>query len=129
MEREMILRGLTAQDLELVKKIHNEYYSNLDFPNFLSFLNSFIITDDNDSFILAGGVEIKAEGYLVTDKSQSLIKIGRAINEAHLISLFTCKKFNIKEFLAFIYSDDYAKHFYQRGYKDRTGKALFLEVK
>ncbi len=124
----MKARALTTDDIDAIRELHNRYYSEFDFPNFMQLLNGFIIEDTNGEIIMAGGVELIAESVLVTNKAISSIKIGRALVEAQLVSLFTCKKFGIKELYAFVNNDEYAKHLIQHGFTEHRLKALSMKV-
>lgn len=123
----MRARALTLDDIDKVKALHDKYYSEFAFPDFLNLLNAFIIEDDK-GIIITGGVEQVAEAVLVTNKNRSLISIGKALVEAQLVSLFTCKQFGIKELYAFVNNDDYAKHLIQHGFSKHGFEALSMKV-
>ena len=120
-------RALTSDDLEEVRKLHYKYFPEFDFPNFLHFLNAFIIEDKDGSIIMAGGVELVAEAVLVTNKAKGEIKIGKALVEAQQIATFTCQKFGIRDLYAFVNNDIYAKHLIQHGFHNGH-RALTLRV-
>jgi len=122
----MIFRGMNASDLKEVRRLHNKYYPEFGFPEFLKLLNAFIIEDD-EGIIMAGGVEAIANTLLVTNQERSRIKIGRALVEAQRIALFTAKKFGIKEIVAFVNNDEYAKHLIQHGF-DESHKMLYMRL-
>lgn len=121
-------RALTIDDIEQVKKIHEKHFPGLEFPDFMSYLNSFIIEDNDGKTILAGGVKLITETYLITDLDTHIVTLGRALAEAHRISYFTNRHFKIKESLAFTFNDNYASHLLRRGYRDRNGRSLSLEM-
>lgn len=122
----MKIRAFTPDDLEAVRKLHQEYYPEFGFPDFLNLLNAYIIEDD-EGIIMAGGLEAVAEGVLVTNKARSRVKIGRALIEAQMISLFTCKRFGIKELYAFVNDDEYANHLIQHGFNN-CHRALSIRI-
>lgn len=124
----MISRALVLKDLEKVKRLHEQYYSEFDFPEFFRMLNAFVIEDDKGEIIMAGGIEGVAESVLVTDKSKSNITIGRALIEAQLISVWTCKKYGIRELYAFVNNDSYAKHLIQHGFSPHGLTTLSMKV-
>ena len=119
-------RAFNPRDLSKVREMHENYYSEFDFPNFLRLLNGFII-EDTDGIIIAGGVEMVGEAVLVTNKERSRVTIGRALLEAQAIDVFTCKKFGIKDLYAFVNNNDYAKHLIQHGFTE-CDKALNLRI-
>lgn len=112
----MNTRPLVREDLEIVRRLHDKYYSEYRFPDFLHLLNGFVIEDENREIVLAGGVEPIAEAVLVTNQEKSRIKIGRALVEAQKIALFTCKHFGINELYAFTNNSEYEKHLVQHGF-------------
>ena len=124
----MHLRKMTFDDIQEIRKLHEKYYSQFDFPDFMhNFLCNFVILDDDDSIIMAGGVEPIAEQVLVSNLEKSIIKIGRALVEAKRIGMYACSKHGISELHAFVDNDDYAKHLMQHGFTPRS-RALSLKV-
>lgn len=124
----MIVRHLTLGDLEAIRKVHERDYQDMDFALDRSLLNGFVIEDDNGEFILAGGVEPIAEAILVTDKTKSRIKIGKALVEAQRVCMFTCGVFNIRELHAFVTDEQYMKHLIRHGFRERDEKVLRIIV-
>jgi hypothetical protein len=122
------IRALRHADVERVREIHNNHFPDLIFPRFESLLSAFVIEDENDSIVMAGGVEPIAEALLVTNKTMSRIKIGKALVEAQRFALFTCGKFNIRELHAFTTDDEYAKHLIQHGFHKREETVLRMIV-
>jgi hypothetical protein len=120
-------RALTEKDIEEIRKLHEEYYSEFAFPDFLHLMNAFIIEDDDGSTIMAGGIELVAEAVLVTNKAKSRIKIGKALVEAQQVSLFTCKQWGVRELYAFVNNDEYASHLIKHGFSDHH-RALSMKV-
>lgn len=120
-------RAFTNADYDSVKALHEKYYPEFDFPNFLDLLNAFII-EDQSGIIMAGGIEQVAEAVLVTNKERSLVTIGRALVEAQMVSLYTCRKFGIKEIYAFVNDETYAKHLIQHGFAKHGLEALSMKV-
>src|SRR5215471_13228147 len=113
----MIFRGMKESDLEEVRRMHEKYYSEFNFPDFLNYLNAFVIEDEK-GIIMAGGIEAIANTLLVTNQERNRIIIGRALVEAQRIALFTAKKFGIKEIVAFVNNDEYAKHLIRHGFRE-----------
>lgn len=124
----MNTRPLVRGDLEIVRRLHDKYYSEFRFPDFLNLLNGFIIEDENKEIIMAGGVEHTAEAVLVTNQEKSRIKIGRALVEAQKVALFTCKHFEINELYAFTNNEEYIKHLVQHGFALLNTKALSMRI-
>ena len=124
----MITRALTPNDIKKVLDLHKRHYNEFEFPEFDRMLNAFIIEDDNQEVIMAGGIEQVAESVLVTNKDMSRIKIGRALVEAQQIVAFTCKQFGIREVYAFVNNEEYAAHLIQHGFSKHGLTALSMKV-
>ena len=122
------IRPLTLNDIEELSRLHDKFYSEFDFPHFGNMLNAFIIEDENNEIVMAGGVEKVAEVVLVTNKEKSRIKIGKALVEAQRCSLFTCSVNNIRDMYAFVNNDEYAKHLIQHGFTDVGHRALSMRI-
>lgn len=122
------IRKLHKSDVPLLKEIHDRDYPELEFFLDRPLLSAFVIEDDDEKIVLAGGVEGIAESLLLTDKTQSRIKIGKALVEAQRFSLFTCGRHNIQELYAFVTDDDYAKHLIQHGFQKREDKVLRMRL-
>jgi hypothetical protein len=123
----MKARAFTINDLNEIKELHEKYYKEFDFPDFMHLLNAFVIEDDK-GIIMAGGIEQVAEAVLVTNRDRSNIAIGKALVEAQLVSLYTCKKFGIRELYAFVSNESYAKHLIQHGFAKHGLEALSMRV-
>lgn len=123
------IRALTRSDIEQVRKIHERDYPDLEFPLSRPQLASAIIVDEDDSPVITVAVEGIAEALLVTDKSKSRIKIGKALVEAQRFAAFTCGRFNIQELHAFVSdNDDYVKHLIQHGFHKREETVLRMKL-
>ena len=124
----MNIRALELRDINKIRELHNKYYPDLEFPDFMNnFLCSFAMTDENDEIITAGGVQTIGEILLVTDKAKSRIKIGKALREAMRASLFIGAKFNLSELVAFVKNDEYARHLVRHGFYPLSS-ALAIQV-
>lgn len=124
----LLIRALTPNDIEEIRKIHERDYPDLNFPNFYSMMSAFVIEDENKEIIMAGGVEAIAEALLVTNKESSRIKIGKALVEAQRFAMFTCGRFNIRELHAFVTDKNYAKHLIQHGFEIRDEQVLRMRL-
>lgn len=121
------IRGFTPNDIGKVRALHNEYYPQFDFPDFLRLLVGYVV-EDEEGIILAGGVECVGEAVLVTNRARNAMTIGRALLEAKRANMFTCRRVGIRDLYAFVDNDDYAKHLIQHGFVE-TDKGLLLRVK
>ena len=121
------IRSLTSDDLQEIRKLHEEYFNQFEFPPFPNCLNAFVIEDEKNEIVMAGVIEKVAEAMLVTNKAKSAIKIGKALVEAQRCSVFTCARFGIRDLYAFVDNDVYAKHLIQHGFVE-SNRALMLRI-
>ncbi len=116
-------------DLLKVRELHDAFFSDFEFPQFLRMLNAYIIEDEDGEIILAGGVEMVGEAVLVTNKERNPVTIGRALLEAKQISEFTCRKVGIRDLYAFVNNTGYAKHLVQHGFQPHGLTTLSMRIK
>jgi hypothetical protein len=121
------IRAITPSDIALVRKLHEQYYRQFEFPPFANSLNAFVIEDEKNEIVMAGSVEMVAEAMLITNKAKSEIKIGKALVEAQKCSAYTCAVHKIRDLYAFVDNDVYAQHLIQHGFHD-SGRALKLRI-
>lgn len=123
------VRGMTPDDIWELRELHEEYFPDLEFPDFQNkFLCGFVITDERDEIILGGGVQAIGEIVLVTNKNMSETKIGRALIEARNASLYIGQRFSLDELVAFIRDNDaYSRHLVRHGFYPRSS-ALGIRV-
>lgn len=122
------IRGMTLDDVDKLRELHQKYYPQFDFPEFFKeCFCRFIITDSEGEIIIGGGVRTIAESMIVTDQSMSRIKIGRALIEAQRASMYACGRMNISELHAFVDNEEYAKHLIKHGFSPRS-RALSMKV-
>jgi hypothetical protein len=124
----MNIRLLRKEDTPRLKEIHDRDYPDLEFFLDRPLLSAYVIEADDGEIIMAGGVEGIGEALLLTNKTQSRIKIGKALVEAQRFSLFTCGRHNIQELYAFVTETDYEKHLIQHGFKKREETVLRMRL-
>jgi len=124
----MHYRRMELEDVNKIKELHDKYYSEFEFPDFFTnYLCRYVVLDENDDIILAGGVEPIAEQILVTNQEKNRIKIGRALVLSKNIGMQACRTNGIHELHAFVKNDEYAEHLIQHGFTQRS-RALSLRV-
>jgi len=118
----MNIRAMKPDDISEVKDIHNSFYRNeFIFPDFLNkFFCSFVVTDDANRIISAGGVRPIAESIIVTDKDISVRKRRLALIQALAASKFITKDANFDRLHAVVKDKNWKSHlesvnFYSRG--------------
>jgi len=123
----MIIREMRTQDISEIEKFHEKHFPDIEFPDFMKMYLAFMILDDDERLIMAGGLRPVAEIHLVSNLDQSRLKIGKALVEAQRIASFTATRYKIDELLAFTENSEYASHLIQHGFHPREG-ALSLKV-
>lgn len=110
------VREFRESDLQDVKRLHEKYFHQLDFPRFMKYLCSFIIEDEFGEIVMAGGFEQVAELSLVTNMDKSQVVRGRALRECKKVALYLSEKFKVNEIYAFTDDNVLAKHIMQHGF-------------
>jgi len=126
----MITRSLQPKDIEAIRQIHeNHFKEEFEFGYFTDFMSSFVVVDDDDHIIVAGGVKPIAESVLITNKDYNMTKIGRALMDAMEISSYIGRKFNFDQLHAFIQNESFGNHLIQHGFRNTKGKSLVLDLR
>lgn len=121
------IRPLTELDLDRVRRIRDKHYPDEQFPDFNRLLIGYIIEDESNEMVMAGGVRALGEALLITNKDKSRIKIGKALIEAQRVSLLTTASHGLDEMVAFIDDPEYAFHLIKHGFSER-GRALSMDI-
>jgi len=102
-----MIREIRATDLEELKRIHEKFYPNDNFPDFTK-LNSVVVdTDDTTGkIILCGGIELVTEGVLLSNKDASELSRGRALIRVLNHMMLTCGRLGQSDLLAFVNDSD-----------------------
>ena len=109
----MILRSIRYSDIIQLEVIHKKYYPNDVMPDWSKLENILVAVTDNGEVISAGGVELIAEGVLLTNYDCSSIARGKALLQ-HLVNMkMTCSNLN----------QDYL-HVFENGHDEVWIKAL-----
>lgn len=119
---------MKPEDLEIIKEIHKEYYSDeFSFPDFSKhYLGCFVVTNDEEQIITAGGVQTIPEVVLITDKRQSVRARREALLEILQASLFIADKFKYDQIHAFIQEHGYEEQLKKKGFRQTKGTSLVL---
>lgn len=119
-------RTITLNDLEEIRGINEINFPDLELPDFKKMLGGFIIEDENNEIVMAGGIKLISECLLVTNKDMSRIKIGKALIIAQGACIHASKAFGIKDIYAFTHNEDYTKHLIKHGFYEKEGKTLMM---
>lgn len=126
----MILRAMMPRDLEPVRTIHEKYYgTEFPLPDFVTnYLCAFVVMDENDSIISAGGVRTLLESVLLTDKSFAPEVRKEALLDILVASIHVAKKGKFEGIHAFVQDKKWAARLRRTGFKDTVGQALYLGI-
>lgn len=119
-------RSITLNDLEKIKEINEINFPDIELPDFKKMLGGFIIEDENNNIVMAGGVKLISEALLVTNKDMSRIKVGKALVIAQGACIHISNAFGIKEVYAFTHDEKYTRHLIQHGFYEKEGKTLLM---
>lgn len=124
----MRIRALRPTDLTVLQEIHREFYrEEFEFPNFAKhFLGCYVVHDDDNQIISAGGLQTIPEVVLLTDKRQTVRARMEALLEILQASLFIADKFEYTQIHAFIQEHGYEEQLKKKGFQQTKGTPLVL---
>lgn len=125
-----MIRELRIDDLKRLREIHSKYFSEeFDFPNFFQgFLNAFVILDDNEDIIVAGGVKLIPESIIITNKEKEIKPKLEALYSALELSEYVCRKHNYDQLHAFIQDEKWLSQLLRHGFKPTVGKSIVKNI-
>jgi hypothetical protein len=127
-----MIRNPEAQDLKVIQEIHDKFYKQ-EFPlsDLVSggnWLGRYIICNNDNELVVAGGVRSIAEVVAITDKTKSIKDRRKALLELLLVCEFISKeKYN--QLHASIQDSVWEEHLLKYGFNPCAGKMLFLNIK
>jgi hypothetical protein len=127
----VIIREPKYFDKPDINKIYLEYFGNNEYPDFFNrdiFPCPFVVTDDNDKLILAGGVKLIAEAVVVSDQSQSKRVRFDALLQALGSTIFIAQGMQHQQIHVFVNNDEkYVRTLQRFGFKLIDAKLLVLD--
>lgn len=131
----MKIREPLLSDKKEVDRIYNEFYSGNEYPEFFSskehskFQCSFVVTEDDNKVILAGGIKTIAEAVVVTDKNWSVRVRQEALLQAMGSAIFIAQGMKYGQIHVFVNNDEkYVNHLQRFGFKLIDAKLLILNL-
>jgi len=124
----MKLRNFRPSDNLDVNRIYSEFYWGNEYPYFNKLQCPFVVTDDNDKIIVAGGVKPIAEAIFVTDKNRPVkTRLDALLNGLGAVILTAGTRHN--QIHAFVNKDEsYVKVLQHYGFKLIDAKLLVLDI-
>ena len=127
----MKIRELHYRDKKEIDRIYNEFFDNNEYPDFFNsriFPCPFVVTDDDEKIILAGGVKLIAEAVVVSDQSLSKRARFDALFQALGSSIFIAQGMEHHQVHAFVNNDEkYVRTLQRFGFKLIDAKLLVLD--
>lgn len=122
----MKVRAIESRDLDELKRIHYKFYDdNSNFPDFLKhYLCAFVIEDNDEKIISAGGLRTIVEAIAITDKDLSARVRMEALYKMMDINAYFAGR-NGYEFLhAFTQDDNWKNHLVKHGFEEKESSCL-----
>lgn len=125
----MKVRRLYLDDLSELRDIHSKHYSKeFEFPDFITFMSSFVVTNDSGKVITGGGIKLIPESIIITDKDWPIEERRKALVEMFRASAFCCGVNGYDQLHAFIQDEKWLSHLKRFGFKETKGKSLYFNV-
>jgi hypothetical protein len=121
-------RRIQLEDFKQLRQLHEAYYSEFECPDFNRLANGFVIEDESNEVVIAGGIEPMAEALLISNKTKSRIKLGKALVVAQGACAYACNRLGIRSLHAFVNNPEYARHLIKHGFEERTDQVLRMRI-
>ena len=127
----MNIRPLEEKDIQAVKYIHARWFNDeFTFPDFFDkFICRFIIEDDDNEIVCAGGVRLITESIMITDQNISSRQKRDVLLEALNVSTHMANKNDFAHLHAFVQDDTWNKILKKVGFRNCKGNALVIDCR
>lgn len=124
-----MVRSITKRDIDKIGIIHSKFYND-EFPlsDLNRFMTSFVVTDDNDDVICAGGIRTIVEAIIVTDKDVEVNKRREALLKMLEVAKKTTKTAGYDQIHAFVQDYHWLQHLIDHGFRQTVGESLVIDV-
>src|SRR4029077_13259256 len=101
-----MIRAIEQNDFGTIHEIWKKYYeTQFPFPDFMNYLCAFVVCDDQNRIVTAGGIKLMAEALLITDKNMPLMTRSKAFREMRAALEFMARTRDFNNLYAFIKDD------------------------
>lgn len=123
-------RSINKGDLNKLKSLHELYFKDeFDFPSFMNGYNcSFLVEDENNEIVVAGGIRPIAEVVLLTNKSLSVRSRMLGLKEFLNISKYIGERFNYESLHAFVQDPVWMKQLLKSGFSPTKGQSILYHL-
>jgi len=130
----MIIRVMKPDDFEQLKNIHEQFYSDdFSFKEFIGrkWLDKFVIANDSNEIVVAGGIRLITECIAITDKSKSTRERREALLLLLEASKFTSGRNGYEGIHSFVDESDpnWIEILKKYGFSPTKNQALYLQVR
>jgi N-acetylglutamate synthase-like GNAT family acetyltransferase len=122
-----MIRACTYEDMKEIKRLHETYFAEEEFPEFMSYITS-VVVEDEQGIILAGGVREIAECIAVTDQSRSVLDRSRALYQLLDAAKFVCRESGHDQMYAWSRNPRYSKRLVRTGFRFHEGQSLIYDL-
>lgn len=120
----MIIREPKTLDKPEIDRIYNTYFKENEYPP-----STFVVADDNDKLVLAGGVKTIAEFAVISDQSRSVRIRQEALLHALGSAVLLANGMKYLQLHAFVDGDSsFVNHLQRYGFKLINAKVLVLDL-
>jgi hypothetical protein len=127
----MIIREPRPLDKAEIDRIYNRFFSENEYPDFFNkdiFPCPFVVTEEDGTLILAGGVRLIAEAVVVSDQDVPKRTRFDALLQALGSTIFIAQGMQHKQIYVFVNNDEkYVKTLQRFGFKTIDAKLLVLD--
>lgn len=127
----MKIRSLKAGDIDILRSIHKKHYPDDGFADFGKLHSVLVVTTDDGEIISAGGIELMAEGIIVTDKDAPPLLRGKALQDILHSMMFTCSRLDKDILHAYVVGHEditWLRALESYGFNRLKGRMLFKKV-
>lgn len=125
-----MIRSIKIEDLDQIKKIHENFYQNeFSLPDFIkNYLCAFVSVTKEDRIISVCGIRKIVELVAITDKAISARNRRDGLVELLQASSYMASKFGYDQLHAFIQEENWLGHLKDSGFQETKGKSVFINI-
>lgn len=127
----MIIRSPDYRDKPDIDRLYKKFFANNEYPDFLNeaiFPCPFVVTDNDENIILAGGVKPIAEAIIVSDQEQPVRVRFEALLQALGSTVTIARGMRFQQIHAFVNNDEkYVRALQKFGFRLIDAKLLILD--
>ena len=123
----MIIRSLSPNDLEILKKMHKKYSHEFTFEEFLTNMVHGVVGVEDNKIVAAGGLKLILEEVLMQDLNMDIRSRRESMYKIHQALLHFASSSGHLGIHAFIQDPNWLRHLKRVGFRDTKGKAIVCD--